>query len=536
MHLFLEAKNGEPTVRFRGTLLHSSYDPSREARRFAERAAGAACYLIVGGGLGHLAEALQEARPDSLILTIHPSRELALAAAGAPGAHASPESRPSLAHEMTSAFRAEGQYGFELLIWEPAAKAAPDWCATQQEWALSVAREWHDSLLSTGYFGFRWLRNAFRNLQHRAGSSLPPLPLEKQPVLVAPGPTLDAAVDWISRHRERLFMVAVSSAIPPLAASGIDPDLVVHTDGGYWATHHLWPLLQRRFGTQPPLAAPLRAAFPGGTENALSLLLTDPTSAVERALLPAAPLPRVPIPGHGTVAGTALRLIALLSPRTPILVGLDLASEGLRSHCRGHAFETIFHTMTNRRITLPTVLRDRQGDAAILQDSWRQPRDLSVYAASLAAELGAAEKRCFRLNPSPVFLPCDEMSVAWTPPPPFDSAADHATVPKNRQDSSDKRGRPGHLSFQAPPKQPVAAREVLLHWLRVAKEASPESLLSPTREPGALSEELAQLLALPELLRLRKANREKGEPLGVIEELRRRLVSRVEELLRRVDS
>lgn len=523
MHLFLRAKNGEPTVRFRGTLLHSSYNPGREGRRFVEGTPDALCYLILGDGLGHLAAALREAKPDSRILTVHPSRELALSAEGAPGAHVSPESRPELAREMARAFGAERQYGFELLLWEPAATAAPDWFETQKEWVRSIAREWHDSLLSTGYFGLSWLRNACKNLRHLSGSSASPLPVEKQPVLVAAGPTLDRGIEWLRRYRESLFLVAVSSAVPPLARRGIAPDLIVHTDGGHWATHHLRPLTSEGSGSYPPVAAPMRAAFPRGALTSFTLLLVDPASAVESSLLPAAPLPRLAIPGHGTVAGTALRLLSLLSRNPPLLVGLDLAVEGVRSHCRGHAFETIFHAMNDRRRTLPTILQERLGDGAILSAPWRQPRDLGVYAASLSAELGTKGKRCFRLNPSPVALPCEEVTNAWPPPGPSASGAS----PSATGDGSDPS------LFLDPPRRPAELREILLSWRDAARDVSSESLLSPSREPEGFLEELCQLLALPELLRLRKASREGGDADNALGELRSRVVSRIEELMRR---
>lgn len=529
MHLFFEAKNGEPTVRYRDTLLHSSYNPGREARRFADRAPRARCYLILGGGLGHLAAALNRGVPDAHLLTVHPSGELAEAAAGAPGGHVSPASRRELAGAMATAFGAESRYGFELLLWEPASKAAPEWIRRQQEWALSIAREWHGSLLSTGYFGPTWLRNAVRNLIGTHADALSSLPLHKQPVLAVPGPTLDRDLPWLRREREGIFLLAVSSALAPLAQGGLTADLLVHTDGGFWATHHLRPQLHhnhrsrhleidlRGVGTPlPPVAAPIRAAFPAGLEGSLSLLLVDPTSPIELALRRATRLPALPLPGHGTVSGTALRLLRHLSDKSPLLLGLDLAVEGLRSHCKGHAFEPLLLGMSRRERPLPTVLRNRLGEARRIEPPWRQPRDLQLYAESLAAELAACPNRCRRLHPSPVALPCEEVSEEWSLPTVEGSSADRI-----------------HSSLIPTPREPSEIRAILQEWHDQVEAAQPESLLSPDREPESLIEELAQFLALPELLRLRKSSMEGGGVEEAIERLKSRLRDRIESLMLR---
>jgi hypothetical protein len=521
MHLFFEAKNGEPTLRFRDTLIHSSYDPGREARRFAQRVPPATCYLILGGGLGHLAAALNEARRDSLILTVHPSAELAKTAAAAPGGHVSPESRRELSAAMARTFGAEGRYGFKLLPWEPAARAAPDWFERQQGWALSLAKEWHDSLLSTGYFGFSWLRNALRNLRGSRPKPPPSLPLESQPVLAAPGPTLDRCLDWLRREREGLFLVSVSSAWTPLKRRGIEADLIVHTDGSHWATHHLRPLPAGTPASPIPLAAPLRAAFPAGGEKSLSLLLTDPTSPVERALLGATSLPALPLPGHGTVSGTAVRLIRLLTEAPPVILGLDLAVEGARSHARGHAFEPLLQTMSHRTHPLATILTERLGESAPLDPPWRQPRDLAVYAASLAAELCGSPGGCLRLHPSPVDLCCTGISEKWTA--------------RGRNSGESRARRDPWSSLLPPPEAPLSPPELLEAWRALLRDAGSEHFLSLRREPGGVTEELAQFLALPELLRLRRSRAEEGDTQGAMRILRERLLSRIEELIRKAE-
>ncbi len=499
MHLFFEAKNGEPTVRFRGTLLHSSYNPSREALRFAEQAEQARCYLILGGGLGHLATAVAKKRPGALICTLHPSRELAKAAAETPGIHGSPESRSDLSALLNAAFRREGAYGFEVLSWEPAAKAAPEWFKQQESGILALAREWHDSLITTGYFGFRWLRNSVRNLAAQpADPKSFVLTRGLQPVLVAPGPTLDDALPWIRRERSKLFLLSVSSAWSILKKHGVEPDLLLHTDGSYWATLHLRGAEDR---PPPPLAASIRAALPGALGTQAGLFLTDPSSAVDRSLSSAITRPSLPLRGHGTVSGSALGLIAALMEDPPLLLGLDLAVKGLRSHARGHAFESLIHEKTSRLTTLPTLLRDRLGEAESLEPPWQQPRDLKVYAASLTAELADRRSPCYRLTPSPVDLSCQRVSDNWSPTPP------EARRPEGAQE----------LRIEPGPQAPESVGGVLRRWKELFRNLTLSAFaplgadLGEEDELTELAEELSQMLALPELLRLRSSlDRENG--------------------------
>ncbi|MFP4425880.1 MAG: 6-hydroxymethylpterin diphosphokinase MptE-like protein [Spirochaetaceae bacterium] len=518
MHHFVDSKNGEPTVRFRGTLLHSSYNPSREARRFAERAPEARCYLILGGGLGHLATALAGIHPRARVCTLHPSRELAAAASTTPGVHGSPESRDELLSLLNAAFGREGAYGFEVLPWEPAATAAPEWFREQETHVLSVAREWHDTLVSTGYFGFRWLRNTVRNLTAQPATPKPfRIPRDRQPVLVAPGPTLDDDMPWLRRERSKILLFAVSSAWPILFKRGIEPDLLLHTDGGFWATGHL---RGARGCGSPPLAASMRAALPEELRECTALYLIDPTSAVDRALSSAVILPSLPLPGHGTVSGSALRLISTLLGRPPLLLGLDLAVRGLRSHARGHAFEPLIHAMISRLAPLPTLLRGRLGEAENLDPPWQQPRDLRVYAASLSAELGRGNLGCRRLNPSPVDLSCQAIDPTWSPATPADAGAvssREVRVEPNRQRGNTVGG-------------------VLRRWKELFRELTLSFFATPEQqdESTAFAEELSQMLALPELLRLRSALARENGSEEAFRSLKAAVGEKLERLIRSV--
>jgi hypothetical protein len=72
-------------------------------------------------------------------------------------------------------------------------------------------------------------------------------------------------------------------------------------------------------------------------------------------------------------------------------------------------------------------------------------------------------------------------------------------------------------------------------WRALLRDAGSEHFLSLRREPGGVTEELAQFLALPELLRLRRSRAEEGDTQGAMRILRERLLSRIEELIRKAE-
>lgn len=506
------ARNGEKTARYRGALLHSAYNPGREADRFVRTVEKRRCYVVLGGGLGHLATALASLRPDSLICTVHPDPVLREAAADTPGAHLSVQSEEELESGLAAAFGNELRYGFELLSWEPARRADASWFSRQEEQLLAIARRNHHSLLTTGYFGFRWTLNSFRNsLRFRNSRGWSP-PSDRRPVLVAPGPSLERVIPWLRQERSRSYLVALSSAYGTLLHYGLTPDLLLHSDGGYWAARHLGDPPTEPGGA-PPLASTIRAAIPANFHPRRSLFLTDPTSPVETALGALFTAPLLPIRGHGTVAGTALRLLQGLFPDPPVLVGVDLASRGYVGHSRPHTFDPLLLSRIDRLAPLPGVLRRRLGRIRRSYPGWEQTATQQIYAGSLSSELAGRGDSPKRIYPSPVSLPCSEQDPSAPLPPPSATRRDMELIPG-----------------EAPVVEP---EKLLARWQEALKEWSPSEAVGIGRSESGnvpLLEELAQLLALPELLRLRRGWEQEGEVEGAFAEL----VTAIERSLERI--
>jgi hypothetical protein len=139
-----------------------------------------------------------------------------------------------------------------------------------------------------------------------------------------------------------------------------------------------------------------------------------PILLIEQGNFPEAELcsflgPRIRLPSHGTVSGSALRLAASLTTGPILAAGLDLASLDLRSHARPHGFDAIGLEGQTCRHPHETAAYSRERPLAperIGEGPWWTSRSLRLYAAALAAEAGKPPLagRVYRLNPSAVGL------------------------------------------------------------------------------------------------------------------------------------
>ena len=246
--------------------------------------------------------------------------------------------------------------------------------------------------------GRRWIANACSSfmLMERAWTVRP----TKVPILVAAaGPSLERSLRELSRVKGRFATIAVSSALSALRFAGIEPDIVVATDGGFWSRLHLYPLASRPL----PIAAPLTALPSSSIYRDSGLVILDQGSFAEADLLPFLGA-SLALPAHGTVSGSALRLAARIGTGPILVAGLDLAAFDAVDHARPHGFDAYFSSGISR-------LHPSEGGAwarvvesmpiALPEKPWRSSRSLSAYASALSLDSASLAGRLFRLSPRP---------------------------------------------------------------------------------------------------------------------------------------
>lgn len=415
MDLALEtARSGRETCRADSLYLHSRYDPEGEAAHYLDGALGDRspdCIILAGACLDYLSPLIRARLPDCLLVSIQFSSFFRGRERERTTLRWYPDGGESLAEFFSHTLDEESCRGLLYLEWPPGARAFP----FEAEAARKALKVNLDRLVSSAATlktsGRRWILNACRSFL--LAEELLQTDREEVPiVLAAAGPTLEEAIEDIRPYREGYRLVAVSSALAALRARGLEPDLVVGTDGGNWSRYHLYPLAADAL----PLAAPL-TALPSAALSPPLLLLSQGFFPEEDLVVKLGG--GIRIPSHGTVTGSALALAARLSSGPLLVCGLDLASRDIRSHASPQGFDRLIEGKIRRLSPLESLVWDREWGShpeALELRPWRSSRSLAIYAAALEEDAQALRGRLFRLRPSPRplqgFVPLEERELA----------------------------------------------------------------------------------------------------------------------------
>lgn len=408
---FQASRSGLICCRAGSLYLHSAYDPAKEAERFLDSVADGrspTCFIIAGPCLDYLSPAVRRRFGTVRIVSIQydarfrDGRPRDVLEGGADAVWY-PDGAVTREAFLEACLPGDALGGVVFLEWPPASQAYPLEAERTREAVKSVLDRLASSDATLKAFGRAWIWNACRNVLH-IGSTLTATAADCPIVVAAAGPSLSEALRPLLPHRDRFLLFSVSSALAACRAAGLDPDLVVASDGGFWSRLHLYPLA----GQGSPVAMPLTASPSASLSARMPCLLLTQGNFPEPELAPLLG-GGIAIPGHGTVSGTALRLAALLG-RGPILVaGMDLASRGIVSHAAPHGFDPVTRDAQGRLSPLETLVQAREAPLAPLALSerpWRTSRSLTIYAEALGAEalLPPFAGRLWRLSPSPVAL------------------------------------------------------------------------------------------------------------------------------------
>ncbi|MGC9311971.1 MAG: 6-hydroxymethylpterin diphosphokinase MptE-like protein [Sediminispirochaetaceae bacterium] len=343
--------------RIHGINLHSRYNPQREASRYFDNrpmGSSSGVYIFIEPGEGYLSRELLHRYPEALALEIHCDQ--IFQNDDIPGSLYcwDPSSSSSL-KKFLSSHIADYDLGLvQIVEWEPSRKAYGPLYEEILRTVLSFLQERRGSVHTTGTFGYRWLKNVFRRVLTMS-SVAAAAPVHLPVLIAASGPTLASSIPLIRRFRDSLSIWALPSSIQSLLHENIVPDLVVHTDPGFYARFHLDSFPQQS-GLKTPVASPLNAGVP---VHGLPYIPLNTGTPIEEFVLQALSLPSVRTIQHGTVAGTALYTAFALSPLPVFFSGLDLSFDDIRGHCRPHSFDRLFLSSNRRIQPLTHIYYDR---------------------------------------------------------------------------------------------------------------------------------------------------------------------------------
>ncbi len=385
----LTAKNGSRIAKADGKLLHSSYNPEREAEQAIHAARKEACTscVFLSCGLGYAPNLYAKTFPQDTLIIVEPEVRYFLSALrhfdwtrvfSAPRCMlilgASPETVITLI-ENAGGFASCG-----IIANNNQMEHARDYFS-QLSQSIDHAKQQTKINENTRkrFYGL-WLRNTCRNLRQlavRAGIKdyKDSCPNDLPAVILAAGPSLADFLPHLAEIKKRALMICVDTALHACLRAGTEPDFIVLTDPQYYAARHI-------AGLSAPHAVLITetAAYPSVfhfpcKEIVLCSSLFPLSATMERLLEEKGGLA-----SGGSVSTTAWEFARYIGAREIYVAGLDLGYPDFQTHIRGSTFEEKIHTVSNRSQSAETlalsalfganmlVARDYQGNP-ILTDN-----------------------------------------------------------------------------------------------------------------------------------------------------------------------
>jgi hypothetical protein len=402
-------------------LIHSKFDPVKEAERFTGEVDPAEFDLIVVMGFGfayHLQALLSRMNDDSVLLVIEhdsfmiraalASRDLSSLLADPrltimvrPGEDDFGELLRGKSSKRVSFVTHRGSFQLDPEYYTSAAGIARSWLSTKEVNIATLAK-----------FEKIWSANIARNIRRFIAAPDAGIFYGRftgvPAIVVAAGPSLDTSIEFIARNRDRALIIAVDTAFGLLAKHGIDPHFCLAVD---------------------PQAVNARYFEGAGPSNAV--LVADPTvhPAVFRFFRGRSAVTgiafemmrwietiagtKAEISHGGSVSTNAYDFASRLGASPIIMVGQDLAFTGGYAHARGSYLDEQVHLrrtrvftaeMFNRRqlTALPAIYvrgigggRVRTNQKMVIFMSWFEKRnDPSLINASAAGALIPGVRHC----------------------------------------------------------------------------------------------------------------------------------------------
>lgn len=336
---FQKSKNGENTCTLNGKYFHSAYNPSREAQSFCnsiEVSYRPSCIIIIEPALSYCADFLRKKFPEISLIAVRFVNDFSSTDSLWNKVFYFEENK-NFCQELYNYLGEEKLLSSIILNWTASTNIFfPE---TEKLWAeikkaMLLAR---DVLSTREHFSKRWFFNSINFCKYSKNFSLIQN-IEKDILITASGPSLKTSLNKIKENRNNFFLIALSSSLSVLLYNKIIPDMVLSTDGGFWATKHL-EFTKDEFSQLKNTVFALtdEANCPKQILQKNKILPLFYENSFGEKLLKRLNIPARPALRNGTVSGTAAFLGLSLTKKNIYFCGLDLATS-----------ETFQHTQPNK--------------------------------------------------------------------------------------------------------------------------------------------------------------------------------------------
>ncbi len=329
--LIVETKDNNYTTSIDGITLHSKYSPAREADKFIKsKIKSDGTVIIIGAGLGYLYTAIEILYPNITVIGIPLDKELGdLSKKLNNSKREQWDYTINLSSFLKSVINTNNIKGLQVLEWEPTSKVYKEMALEINKTLVMAIRRVNGNLLTTARFGQLWIKNSIKNYL-TTERYISQFNINKPIIIVASGSSLNKNFTLLKEVRDKIVLIALSSANMALKENNITADLIFSTDPGYYSKLHLNI-------TNNIIAMPLT----NSTTSHNSVLLLNQGNPFEKDIIKLGNLPHIKISENGTVAGTALEFALSQSKSEVFLLGQDLESADLISHVTPYAFDNL---------------------------------------------------------------------------------------------------------------------------------------------------------------------------------------------------
>ncbi len=350
-----DTPSGAPTAIYKGRLLHSAYDPVREAEKTAAQSlkGNESVCIVEGLALGYSISAVLENSEDTTIVVIDNSIERFVSALKVRDMRDILLSGrvaflvESVANSVSAVLRTSSPG-------ETAVIKNRNLTGIEEEYFRavdsSIDRFLERKKVNTATlkkFGPIWIRNLISNIcifPEAASIDLIENIFGSFPVLLlAAGPSLKEILPHIKQLQKRFVMVAVDTAMKALSEAGVVPDFLVVIDPQYWNVRHLdraelsGTLLVSESSTHPAVFRKgHKRLFFAASLFPLGQFIESFTGRKRR------------LGAGGSVSTSAWDLSHIISRGPVYCSGLDLGFPDRETHYKGSFFEERVHQESNR--------------------------------------------------------------------------------------------------------------------------------------------------------------------------------------------
>ena len=375
---FSLSKDGNKTFCADKVFFHSTYSPEKEAQRFVDSTDfpyNPKIIFFIEPGLSYCAPLLKKRYPVAKIICLRLFDKSISFSDEAEWDAVIPLDAArleSLNQFLIDTFGEEKLLSSALLIWKPAQNLFEQQIQIFIKEYKQTLEECKTLLVTRQFFEKKWLLNScsfISNIKKQISKNR--IKTEKPVVVCASGPSLKPCIPILKQNTDKLFIICLSSAVPVLLNNSIIPDIVLTTDGGYWAGEHLKELKKHNDIT---LAAPVEAFIPKvilRKNPVITLKYNDSSSFISNSIIEKSGLNSFEAVRNPTVSGTAFYFANSITTGKVYFLGLDLNGQKGFQHSQPNEIEkdnSIFDTRIKPNTQRNTASYLNSGSLKIYQN------------------------------------------------------------------------------------------------------------------------------------------------------------------------